>query len=50
MAEIGIDAREIKFRMKMPLVVFFFKLPTHTTHEMISYLCSALLEVRHSDQ
>lgn len=44
----GLDAREIKFRMKKPMTVFFFKSTTHSTYDLINYLCSALLEKQDS--
>lgn len=40
----GVAYTEIEFRMRDPAIVFFFKRPTHTTTDLLSYLCSSLLD------
>ena len=44
MASMGLDTREIKIRLKKPMLVFFFKQATHSTQDVVRFLCSSLLE------
>jgi len=44
MTSMGMDTREIKIRMKKPMLVYFLKQPSHNTRDVMSFLCSSLLE------
>jgi hypothetical protein len=40
----GVNPRHITFVSKRPHIVLFFMRPHHSTQDLISYLCSAILE------
>ena len=44
MTSMGMDTREIKIRMKKPMLVYFLKQASHNTRDVMSFLCSSLLE------